>query len=44
MKVKVWYRLMAMAFLGLTLTACVDIFDNPERQWGVHEDGYPALL
>ena len=29
MKVKVWYRLMAMAFLGLTLTACVDIFDNP---------------
>ena len=33
MKVKVWYRLMAMAFLGLT-----------ERQWGVHEDGYPALL
>ena len=29
MKVKVWYRLMAMAFLGLTLTACVDHFDNP---------------
>ena len=29
MKVKVWHRLMAMAFLGLTLTACVDIFDNP---------------
>ena len=29
MKVNVWCQFIAMAFLGLTLTACVDIFDNP---------------
>ena len=29
MKIKVWRTFVAMAFLGLTLTACVDIFDNP---------------
>ena len=29
MKIKVWRTFAAMAFLGLTLTACVDVFDNP---------------
>ena len=35
MKIKVWRTFAAMAFLGLTLTACVDVFDNPVPGQGV---------